>query len=99
MPKVEIMLQAPDAEALAQEFVKEAGADAGASIKRLPTRGMDAAAIVTMTATTIATAHILYTWCMSLRSRKRQFKCIVKVDGHPIEVEMPLPEFMKMFGK
>ena len=52
-----------------------------------------------MTATTIATAHILYTWCMSLRSRKRQFKCIVKVDGHPIEVEMPLPEFMKMFGK
>jgi hypothetical protein len=37
MPKVEIMLQAPDAEALAQEFVNQAGADSGASVQRLPT--------------------------------------------------------------
>jgi len=37
MPKVEILLQAPDAEALAQEVVKEVGADSGASVQRLPT--------------------------------------------------------------
>ena len=37
MSNVEILLQAPDAEALAQEFVKEVGADSGASVQRLPT--------------------------------------------------------------
>ena len=98
MAEVEILLQAPDADVLAKDLAASL-AHPDAKVESISARGPEALSMVTLACTTIATAHVLYNWIVSVRSRSRPFKCVIKVDGRQIDVEMPVPQFMKLFGK
>jgi hypothetical protein len=96
MANVEICLQAPDADVLAGDLAAQVGPDL-AETKRLPTRGLDVITVISITSAGVATANVLLQWISAVRARKQRIRCTLKINGQPVEIDMPRGQFLKLF--
>jgi len=87
MSEIEIFLRSPDAEHLTADLTGRAGAETPVTVRRLPTRGVDVATIITVAAAGAAFVNILVTWAEAIRKRKTRIHCTIKVGDRQVELD------------
>jgi hypothetical protein len=99
MADVEVLLQSPDAETLASELAAAIGTEGAVNARRLPTRGGDVVTVISVASATLTAANILLQWYASVRSRKQRLHCTLKINGRPIDIDLPDHKAIKALFK
>jgi hypothetical protein len=99
MGKLEILLQSPEAEALAAELEAELSAQASVTTRKLPTRGVDATVIISIVTGAISTADILIKWYAQARARGTSVKATAKSNAGSVDLEAADPDTLQKLAE
>jgi len=95
--KLEIMLQSPDAEKMAEELMQELSPNMQTNLKKLRTRGVDATVIISAVITGVSVATNFITiaeWYKNIR--KKQPNVIIKARYEGKEISLDLESLQKL---